>query len=87
MYISTQTTAEGKAPAATADLEPALFFTAVVLNMTADDVDLRFKARYIKDIRAALPGATKLLDLHGKCALDRARFVLSQHRGVLQAAR
>ena len=51
-----QTTAEGKVPAVVVDLEPALFFTTVVLKMTEDDVDLRFKAQYIKDIRAALPG-------------------------------
>ena len=38
------------------DLEPALFFTAVTLNLTEPDVTARFKALYIKDIKSALPG-------------------------------
>lgn len=51
-----QTTADGKVPKTTADLAPALFFTAVVLNLTGPDVTARFKALYVKDIQTTLPG-------------------------------
>ena len=51
-----QTTADGKLPGTSADLDPALFFTTVTLNMTEADVTARFKALYAKDIKSALPG-------------------------------